>query len=88
MKKRALCWMLVLVMVVSLLPTFAAAEGERVLVDQNSSDMQNGDLHMTKSLYKNSDHRKLGDRRGGESCSQSGGAHGFRADPGPVRLYV
>ena len=55
MKKRALCWMLVLVMVVSLLPTFAAAEGERVLVDQNSSDTQNGDLHMTKSLYKNSD---------------------------------
>ena len=56
MKKRLLSLVLCLVMVFSLFPFAAsAAEGERVLVDQNTSDPQNGDLHMTKTLYRNSD---------------------------------
>ena len=59
MKKRFMSILLVLVMVLSLMPTFAlnaaAEEGERVQVSQKTSDAQDGDLHMTKTLYRNSD---------------------------------
>ncbi len=56
MKKRLLSLVLCLVMVFSLFPFVAsAAEGERVLVSQKSSDTQDGDLHMTKTLYRNND---------------------------------
>ena len=56
MKKRLLSLVLCLVMVFSLFPFVAsAAEGERVLVSQKISDTQDGALHMTKTLYRNSD---------------------------------
>ena len=56
MKKRLLSLVLCLVMVFSLFPFVAsAAAGEPVLVGKNTGDTQDGDLHMTKSLYRNSD---------------------------------
>ena len=57
-RKSTLALLLSLVMVFSLLPGFAfAAEGDPVLVSQNSNDtpQPNDDLHMRKSLYRNAD---------------------------------
>lgn len=53
MKKRALCWLLVLVMVASLLPTFAAAAGTATVVDTKS--VEKDKLHLDKTLSVNDD---------------------------------
>ena len=54
MKKRALCWLLVLVMVASLLPTFslpaAAADENGTITNPAPATDESGNLHLTKTL--------------------------------------
>ena len=55
MKKRALCWLLVLVMVCSLLPSFAAAADQYGITNPAPAQDESGNLNLTKTLAPGAD---------------------------------